>query len=86
MAMRRTVRQMPAQAGRFGEGRGEAAQEPDSDEARRPRHGTESTGSGLLTAVLARENMQQAWKRVRSTRAQRYRRTGYRPDGGTAAD
>ena len=68
MAMRRTVRQMPAQAGRFGEGRGEAAQEPDSDEARRPRHGTESTGSGLLTAVLARESMQQAWKRVRSNK------------------
>ena len=68
MAMRRTWRQMPVQAGRSGEGRGEAAQEPDSDEVRRPHHVTESTGPGLLMAVLARENMQQAWKRVRSNK------------------
>jgi len=66
--MWKAVRQMPAQAGRSGAGRGEAASEPGSDEAIRPRHGTESTGPGLLTAVLARENMQQAWKRVRANK------------------
>ena len=30
--------------------------------------GVKSTGPGLLKAVLARENMQQAWKRVRANK------------------
>jgi hypothetical protein len=47
MAMWKARRQMPAQAGRSGAGRGEAASEPGSDEAIRPRHGTESTMSCL---------------------------------------
>jgi RNA-directed DNA polymerase len=40
----------------------------DSDEARRPRHDTGNTGSGLLLAVLTRENLQRAWKRVRANK------------------
>jgi RNA-directed DNA polymerase len=68
MAMRRVTRQMPAQAGRPGAGRGEAARGPDSGETRRPRHETEDTGPGLLLAALARENLQRAWKRVRANK------------------
>ena len=59
---------MPAQAGRFSVGQGEAVPDLDSDEARRPRHETGSTGPGLLLAALARENLQRAWKRVRSNK------------------
>jgi len=68
MAMRRAQRQMSASAERSGVGQGEALSDPGSDEARRPRHEAESTGPGLLGAALARENMQQAWKRVRSNK------------------
>lgn len=68
MTMRRAMRQMSAKAERSGKGRGEAASLPDSDEALRPRHEPEDTGPGLLRAVLARENMQQAWKRVRANK------------------
>lgn len=57
---------MSAPAERSGRGQGEALSEPGSDEALRPRHEVEDTGAGLLSAVLARENMQQAWKRVRA--------------------
>ena len=68
MAMRRARRQMSAQAERSGSEQGEALSEPVSDEALRPRHEPEDTGAGLLSAVLARANMQQAWKRVRSNK------------------
>jgi RNA-directed DNA polymerase len=68
MTMRREMRQKSASAERSGVGQGEALSDPVSDEATRPRHETKSTGSGLLGAALARENMQQAWKRVRSNR------------------
>lgn len=51
---------------RSGSRQGEALSNPGSDEAQRPRPDAESTGPGLLKAVLARENMQQAWKRVRA--------------------
>ena len=68
MTMRRVMRQMSAQAERSGAGQGEALSDPGSDEALRPRHEAEDTGPGLLSAVLARENMQQAWKRVRSNK------------------
>ena len=47
MAMRRAVRQMPASAGRIGEGGGEAASGPVSDEARRPRRELGNTGPDL---------------------------------------
>jgi group II intron reverse transcriptase/maturase len=68
MSMRNTMRQMPVLAGRAGEVRGEAEREPVSDEARRPRHDTEGTGSALLQAVLTRENLRQALKRVRANK------------------
>ncbi len=42
--------------------------DPGSDEATRPRHEPENTGPGLLEAALARENLQQALKRVRANK------------------
>jgi RNA-directed DNA polymerase len=59
---------MSASAERSGRGQGEALSKPDSDEAGRPHLEAENTGPGLLSAVLARENMQQAWKRVRANK------------------
>ena len=61
-------RQMSAQAERVGVAHGEAGRELASDEANDPRRDTESTGSGLLQAVLTRENLQQAWKRVKANK------------------
>jgi len=66
--MRRAWRQMSVSAERSGTGQSEALPKPGSDEARRPHPDAESTGPGLLSAVLARENMQQAWKRVRANK------------------
>jgi RNA-directed DNA polymerase len=68
MTMRRALRQMSAEAERFVKGQGEALSEAGSDEALRPRPEPEDTGPELLSAVLARENMQQAWKRVRANK------------------
>ncbi|MDR3750879.1 MAG: hypothetical protein P4K94_05270 [Terracidiphilus sp.] len=68
MAMRRALRQMSAEAERSGRQQGEALSVPVSDEVLCPCHEPEDTGPGLLSAVLARENMQQAWKRVRSNK------------------
>ena len=68
MSMWRASHQKPAQAGRSGVARGEAVCDSGSDEARRPRHGLESTGSALLLAALTRENLQRAWKRVRANK------------------
>jgi group II intron reverse transcriptase/maturase len=68
MTMRRAQRQMSASAERSGAGQGEALSDPGSDEATRPRPEAKGTGPGLLDAALARENMQQAWKRVRSNK------------------
>jgi RNA-directed DNA polymerase len=62
------MRQMSAEAERSGRQQGEALPARVSDEALGPRHESEDTGPGLLSAVLARENMQQAWKRVRSNK------------------
>ena len=59
---------MTATAERAGVAHGEAGRAPVSDEASRPRHDTESTGSGLLQAVLTRENLRQAWKRVKANK------------------
>jgi RNA-directed DNA polymerase len=59
---------MSAEAERSGRQQGEALSAPVSDEAPGPRYEPEDTGPGLLSAVLARENMQQAWKRVRSNK------------------
>jgi hypothetical protein len=62
------MRQMSASAERSGSRQGEAQSEPVSGESLCPRHEAEDTGPGLLGAVLARENMQQAMKRVRSNK------------------
>ncbi len=62
------MRQMSAEAERPVDGQGEALSEASSDEALRPRREAEDTGPGLLSVVLARENMQQAWKRVRANK------------------
>jgi group II intron reverse transcriptase/maturase len=67
MTMLRAERQMSLRERAEG-GSGEATNEPERDEAINPRYGTESTGTGLLEAVLSRENMQQAWKRVKANR------------------
>jgi RNA-directed DNA polymerase len=66
MLMQQAKRQMLAQAGRVGVARGEAARDPASDEASCPRHETGCTGSVLLRAALTRENLQQAFKRVKA--------------------
>ena len=68
MSMLNAKRQMSAQAERAGVVSGEAGGDPVSDEANRPRRDTENTGSGLLNAVLTRENLQQAWKRVKANK------------------
>jgi len=61
-------RQKTAQAERADEVRGEAARDSASDEANNPRCDTENTGSALLTAALTRENLRQAWKRVKANK------------------
>ena len=66
--MQQARRQMPASAGQVGVAHGEAGCDPASDEARRTRHDTEGTGSALLQAALTRENLRQAFKRVRANK------------------
>ncbi len=68
MSMKTALHQMPAQAGRVPAGHGEAVSEGISDEAGFPRHATENTGQALLVQVLARANMQRAWKRVKANK------------------
>ena len=64
--MLNATRQTSAPAERAGVARGEAGRDPVSDEASNPRHDTEGTGSALLQSALTRENLQQAWKRVKA--------------------
>lgn len=68
MSMGKAMHQMSAQAGRITVGDGETVSGVLSDEARPTRHDTVSAGQGLLTQVLARENMQRAWKRVKANK------------------
>ena len=68
MSMCEAKRQMPEESGRVPVVCGEAAHASTSDEATRPQHETESTGSALLVAALTRENLQQAWKRVKANK------------------
>jgi RNA-directed DNA polymerase len=76
MMMLKAMRQMPAQAGRASVVCGEAARELVSDEACSPRHEHRNIGSGptapepsaLLLQTLTRENLQQAWKRVKANK------------------
>ena len=67
--MSRAMRQMPERSGRDGVACGEAVRGASSDEARGPRRDTEGTGPGsLLAAALTRENLQQAWRRVKANK------------------
>ena len=66
--MNRVLHQMPARAGRVAVGRGEASLDAASDETRLPRQEPEDAGQGLLAQVLARDNMQRAWKRVKANK------------------
>ena len=63
-------RQKSAPAERAGVAHGEAGRAPVSDEANSPRRDTENTGLGLpnrvLGAALTRQNLRQAWKRVKA--------------------
>jgi len=68
MSMRQVLRQMPVQTGRAEEARGEAARASVSDEACGPRHESGDTGSSLLMAAMTRENLKQAFKRVRANK------------------
>lgn len=68
MTMREARRQMPEPSGRVPLADGEAVCARASDEATGPRHETGNTGSGLLMAMLTRENLLQAWKRVRANK------------------
>lgn len=55
--------------GRKEEGRGEAVSEAERDEAELALHGQTDWGAGdLLCQALARENMERAWKRVKSNK------------------
>lgn len=68
MSMQQAMRQMPASAGRVAVGPGEALPEAASDEACCPRDVTGNAGTALLQAALRRENLQQAFKRVRANK------------------
>ncbi|HET7868535.1 MAG TPA: group II intron reverse transcriptase/maturase [Burkholderiaceae bacterium] len=71
MTMPEVERQMPASAGREGEPDGEAVREPTSDETLGPRHETGDTGkppAALLHAAFTRDNLKQAFKRVRANK------------------
>jgi RNA-directed DNA polymerase len=63
--MSKVKRQMPDRSGRSGQANGEAVRKTLSDETEDTRCDTEGTGSTLLCAALARENLQRAWKRVK---------------------
>ena len=63
------MHQKPGEPGRNAGGRGEAEPEAVRDEARTARHATGSLGrDDLLAQVLAKANMEAAWKRVKSNR------------------
>jgi len=68
MTMQLVLPQMSTPVERKGVGSGEAAADPVSEETGGPRYGNEHTGSALLQAALTRENLQAAFKRVRSNK------------------
>lgn len=68
MAMQFVLPQMSASAERSGIACGEAVRELGSEETGGSRHGNEDTGSALLQAALTRENLKQAFKRVRANK------------------
>ena len=62
------MRQMPDASGRRERAAGEACRGSRLDEAEPPPRVPNDTGAGLLSAVLARENLQRAWKQVRANK------------------
>lgn len=60
--------QKPVNTGRSAERRGEASSKAGSGEAEDPQHTQEDAGSALIKAMLRRENLQQAFRRVRANR------------------
>lgn len=66
--MQLVLSQMSTPVERAGVASGEAVGDPVSEETSGPRHGNEHTGSALLQAVLTRENLQAAFKRVRANK------------------
>ena len=68
MSIRQAMRQMPMLVGREVVERGEAMFGTFSDEACCPRHSNGNTGTALLQAALDRENLRQAFKRVRANK------------------
>jgi RNA-directed DNA polymerase len=68
LSMRTVVHQMSANAGRVGNGQGEALPQTTSDETSLPRQEPEDAGRDMLAQALARENMQRAWKRVKANK------------------
>ncbi len=68
MTMLEAMRQKPARAGRGSVVRGEAPEGEYRGETESPRHETDGTGSALLEAALTRENLRQAFKRVRANK------------------
>ena len=68
METRVEMRQKPMEIGRNEVKNGEAGRESLRGEETRPRNEASNTGQGLLEAILASENMQRAWKRVRENK------------------
>ena len=74
--MSKAMRQMSASAERVGVARGEAVRDPISDQACGPPREHQGTGlaktkaspGGLLEAALTRENLQEAWNRVKANK------------------
>ena len=76
MQSHNVMRQMPERSGWAGRRHGEAGPDTASDETRGTLHEHPDTGSakqlagtgGLLEAALTRQNLQEAWKRVKANK------------------
>src|SRR3974390_2281915 len=68
MPMQQALRQKPVPAGREAVDQGEALAQISSDETCGPRPMSGNTGTALLHAALRRENLLQAFRRVRANK------------------
>ncbi|EAZ7166800.1 group II intron reverse transcriptase/maturase [Salmonella enterica] len=68
MSISEAMRQKPEHTGQSAGCRGEASSRAGCGEAGDPQHKQEDTGSVLIKAMLTRENLQQAFRRVRANR------------------